>query len=86
MTTSVPTTRTRARTRTRTRTRTVVATTHMLAATVHVTVKKSTIDDLAEKALTPASTVSAILNGSWQSRGISSDTAQRVLKLASDCR
>ena len=73
MTTSVPTTRTRTRTRiririrTRTRTRAVVSTTHMLAVTVHVTVKKSIIDDLAEKALTPASTASAILNGSWQS-------------------
>lgn len=71
MTTSVPTTLTRTRIRirirTRTRTRAVVSTTHMLAVTVHVKVKKSTIDDLAEKAATSALTVSAILNGSWQS-------------------
>jgi LacI family transcriptional regulator, fructose operon transcriptional repressor len=51
-----------------------------------VTSKKSTIYDLAEKAGISASTVSAILNGSWQDRRIASHTAQRVLNLASDLK
>ncbi len=44
--------------------------------------KKSTIYDLATLAQTSASTVSAILNGSWQQRRISEDTARRVQALA----
>lgn len=44
--------------------------------------RKSTIYDLAELAGTSASTVSAILNGTWQSRRISEETAARVQKLA----
>jgi LacI family transcriptional regulator, fructose operon transcriptional repressor len=51
-----------------------------------VTIKKSTIYDLAEKAGTSASTVSAILNGTWENRRISSKTAQRVLVLAQTLR
>jgi LacI family fructose operon transcriptional repressor len=47
-----------------------------------VTTKKSTIYDLAEQAGTSASTVSAILNGTWENRRIAKDTAQRVLMLA----
>src|SRR5258708_8435679 len=39
--------------------------------------RTSTIYDLAELAGTSASTVSAILNGSWQSRRISEATARR---------
>jgi LacI family transcriptional regulator, fructose operon transcriptional repressor len=61
-----------------------VATTAWQATAAPVTTKKSTIYDLAEKAGTSASTVSAILNGSWQTRRISTDTAQRVLSLASE--
>lgn len=44
--------------------------------------KKSTIYDLAALADTSASTVSAILNGSWQRRRISEETVRRVLELA----
>ena len=44
--------------------------------------KKSTIYDLAELAEVSPSTVSAILNGSWQQRRIGADTALRVQKLA----
>jgi LacI family transcriptional regulator, fructose operon transcriptional repressor len=44
--------------------------------------KKSTIYDLATLAETSASTVSAILNGTWQQRRISEETVQRVQKLA----
>lgn len=44
--------------------------------------KKSTIYDLAALAETSASTVSAILNGTWQRRRISEETVARVLKLA----
>jgi LacI family fructose operon transcriptional repressor len=46
--------------------------------------KPSTIYDLAERAGTSASTVSAILNGSWQQRRISADTAARVQQLAGE--
>lgn len=46
--------------------------------------RTSTIYDLAELAGTSASTVSAILNGSWQSRRISAQTAQRVQALAQE--
>jgi LacI family transcriptional regulator, fructose operon transcriptional repressor len=44
--------------------------------------KKSTIYDLAALADTSASTVSAILNGTWQKRRISEETVQRVQALA----
>ena len=44
--------------------------------------KKATIYDLAELAGTSASTVSAVLNGTWQQRRIGADTARRVQKLA----
>lgn len=44
--------------------------------------RKSTIYDLAELAGTSASTVSAILNGTWRSRRISEETARRVQQLA----
>ena len=44
--------------------------------------KRSTIYDLASQAGTSASTVSAILNGTWRQRRVSSETAQRVLALA----
>lgn len=44
--------------------------------------KKSTIYDLAELAETSPSTVSAILNGTWQKRRISEETVRRVQKLA----
>lgn len=46
--------------------------------------RTSTIYDLAELAGTSASTVSAILNGSWQSRRISEETARRVQQLAQE--
>lgn len=46
----------------------------------------STIYELAELAGISASTVSAILNGSWQSRRISAQTAQRVQALAQEHR
>jgi LacI family fructose operon transcriptional repressor len=45
-------------------------------------IKKSTIYDLATLAETSASTVSAILNGTWQQRRISEETVRRVQKLA----
>ena len=44
--------------------------------------RKSTIYDLAALAETSASTVSAILNGTWQKRRISEETVRRVRKLA----
>jgi len=44
--------------------------------------KKSTIYDIAVLAETSASTVSAILNGTWQQRRISEETVRKVLKLA----
>ena len=47
-----------------------------------MTHKKSTIYDLAESAGTSASTVSAILNGTWKTRRIATETAERVLQLA----
>ncbi len=48
--------------------------------------KKSTIYDLAEKAGISASTVSSILNGTWEHRRIAKDTAERVLSLATDLK
>jgi LacI family fructose operon transcriptional repressor len=47
-----------------------------------MTNKKSTIYDLAALAQVSASTVSAILNGTWRQRRISADTARRVQHLA----
>ena len=47
-----------------------------------VSSRKSTIYDLATLAGTSASTVSAILNGTWQQRRISEETALRVQQLA----
>lgn len=44
--------------------------------------RKSTIYDLAALAQVSASTVSAILNGTWRQRRISDDTARRVQDLA----
>lgn len=44
--------------------------------------KKSTIYDLATLAETSASTVSAILNGTWEKRRISEETVKRVQTLA----
>lgn len=44
--------------------------------------RKPTIYDLAQLAGTSASTVSAVLNGSWQARRIGADTAERVRQLA----
>lgn len=51
-----------------------------------MTPKKSTIYDLAKKADTSASTVSAILNGTWESRRIGRETAERVLRLAKELK
>ena len=47
-----------------------------------MTNKKSTIYDLAAKADVSASTVSAIVNGTWKNRRIAQATAERVLELA----
>lgn len=47
-----------------------------------MTRKKSTIHDLAALAKVSASTVSAVLNGTWQARRIAVDTAMRVERLA----
>ena len=55
---------------------------HYTLARPHVTNKKSTIYDLAAKADVSASTVSAIVNGSWKNRRIAEATAKRVLELA----
>lgn len=51
-----------------------------------MTLKKSTIYDLAAEAGTSASTVSAILNGTWERRRIARETAERVLTLAQDLK
>lgn len=48
--------------------------------------REPTIYDLAQLADTSASTVSAILNGTWKSRRIGEDTAIRVLALAKDLK
>jgi LacI family fructose operon transcriptional repressor len=55
----------------------------LIRSTVNLN-KRSTIYDLAEHAGTSASTVSAILNGTWQQRRVSRETAERVLKLAQE--
>jgi LacI family fructose operon transcriptional repressor len=47
-----------------------------------LTHKKPTIYDLAELAQVSASTVSAILSGTWRQRRISDETARRVQQLA----
>lgn len=44
--------------------------------------RKPTIYDLAELAGTSASTVSAVINGTWQQRRIGAATAERILQLA----
>lgn len=48
--------------------------------------REPTIYDLAQLAETSASTVSAILNGTWRSRRIAEETATRVLALAKDLK
>lgn len=48
-----------------------------------MTKRKSTIYDLAELAHVSASTVSAVLNGTWRERRIAEETALRVQRLAS---
>lgn len=48
--------------------------------------REPTIYDLARLAETSASTVSAILNGTWKSRRIGEETAARVLALAKDLK
>jgi LacI family transcriptional regulator, fructose operon transcriptional repressor len=44
--------------------------------------RKPTIYDLAALAGTSPSTVSAVINGSWQQRRIGAATAERVMQLA----
>lgn len=51
-----------------------------------MTRREPTIYDLARIAETSASTVSAILNGTWKSRRIGEETAMRVLALAKDLK
>jgi len=46
--------------------------------------KKTTIYDLAELAGTSASAVSAVLNGNWKKRRISSQLADRITRLAEE--
>jgi LacI family fructose operon transcriptional repressor len=46
--------------------------------------KKTTIYDLAELAGTSASAVSAVLNGNWKKRRISSQLAERITRLAEE--
>ena len=45
---------------------------------------KSTIYDIARKAGASASTVSSALNGSWKARRISSETVERIKKIANE--
>ena len=45
---------------------------------------KSTIYDIAQKANASPSTVSAALNGTWKTRRIRAETAQRIIKIAQD--
>lgn len=47
-------------------------------------VKKTTIYDLAELAGTSASAVSSVLNGSWKKRRISSQLADKIMRLAEE--
>lgn len=51
-----------------------------------MTSKKSTIYDLAEASATSAATVSAVLNGTWQKRRISAETAARIQQAAKDAK
>ncbi|MCM2473460.1 LacI family DNA-binding transcriptional regulator [Rhizobium sp. CG5] len=46
--------------------------------------KKATIYDLSVKSGASASTVSAVLNGSWRKRRISEETAKRIMSLAKE--
>ncbi|MDQ0322723.1 LacI family fructose operon transcriptional repressor [Pararhizobium capsulatum DSM 1112] len=46
--------------------------------------KKTTIYDLAELAGTSASAVSAVLNGNWKKRRISSQLAEKITKIAEE--
>lgn len=46
--------------------------------------RKTTIYDVAAASGVSASTVGSVLNGSWEKRRISSDMADRVLKVATD--
>lgn len=48
--------------------------------------KKSTIYDLADLSASSAATVSAVLNGTWQKRRISANTAGRILQVAKDAK
>lgn len=47
-------------------------------------VKKTTIYDLAELAGTSASAVSSVLNGSWKKRRISSQLADKIMRIADE--
>ncbi|TBA37968.1 LacI family DNA-binding transcriptional regulator [Rhizobium ruizarguesonis] len=47
-------------------------------------IKKTTIYDLAELAGTSASAVSAVLNGNWKKRRISSQLAEKITRLAEE--
>jgi LacI family transcriptional regulator, fructose operon transcriptional repressor len=44
--------------------------------------KKATIYDISVESGASASTVSAVLNGSWKKRRISEETANRIISLA----
>jgi len=46
--------------------------------------KRTTIYDLAELAGTSASAVSAVLNGNWKKRRISSQLAEKIMKIAEE--
>jgi LacI family transcriptional regulator, fructose operon transcriptional repressor len=46
--------------------------------------RKSTIYDIAEKSRTSASTVAAVLNGTWEKRRVSAKTAKLVQKTAAE--
>ena len=46
--------------------------------------KKATIYDIADRSGASASTVAAVLNGSWENRRIAERTAVRIRKIASD--
>lgn len=48
--------------------------------------KKATIYDLSIKSGASASTVSAVLNGTWRKRRISEETARRIISLAEELR
>jgi LacI family transcriptional regulator, fructose operon transcriptional repressor len=50
--------------------------------THHMAITRSTIYDIADQAGSSAATVSAVLNGTWEKRRISADTAQRIQQVA----